>query len=144
VNHLDGHTRTCHIFRERGLPHATLDKLHGTVPDKGSHALFVMFREPEMMQSKIHRHGKVTERIEQSPVQVKNNEGFLFEHSAPKCRNLPNEFHLDEEPVKAKRRHSQNKHDNNNKLHRMFVKIIICLAVRELSTDNGADKKSKK
>jgi hypothetical protein len=89
----------------------------------------------------MHRHGKVTERVEQRSVEVKNDEGFLVEHSAPKCRNLPNEFHLNKESVKAKRGHAQDKHDNNHKLHRMFMKVIVCLAVRKLSTDDGAYKK---
>jgi hypothetical protein len=64
-----------------------------------------------------------------------------LEHSAPKCRNLPNEFHLDKESVKAKRGHAQNEYDNDNKLHRMLMKIVIRLAVGELSTDNGTYEK---
>ena len=144
MNHFDGHTGASHTFRECSLPHASLDQLHRAIPDKSSHALFVVFRKSEMAQRKIHRHGKVAERIEQSPVQVKNDEGFLLEQSAPKCRNLPNEFHLDKEPVKAKRRHTQNKHDNDNKLHRMLMKIIIRLAVRKLSADNGTYEQGEK
>ena len=88
MNHFNGNARTDHVFRECRLPHAPLNQLHGTVPDKGPHTLFVMFRKPEMAQRKIHRHGKVTEGIEQSPVQVKNNEGFVVKHGGAKFRNL--------------------------------------------------------
>ena len=49
---------------------------------------------------------------------------------------LPQEFHFDQETVKAKRRHAQDEHQYDYKLHRMLVKIVIRLAVGELSADN--------
>ena len=97
-----------------------------------------------MAQRKIYRHGQVAERIEQGSIQVENDKGFFVEHSAPKCRNLPDKFHLDEEPVKAQSRNAQDEHDHDDELHRMLVEIIVHLAVGELSADDSADEQGKK
>jgi hypothetical protein len=136
VNHFDCNARAGNVFREGRLPHTPLDQLHGAVPDKGPHPLLVMFRQAEMGERKIHRHGKVAEGIEQRSVQVKNDQGFLLEHSAPKCRNLPQEFHFHKKTVKAKRRHTQDEHKHDYELHRVFAKTVIRLAIRELPADN--------
>jgi hypothetical protein len=49
---------------------------------------------------------------------------------------LPQEFHFNQESVKAKRRHAQDEHQHDYKLHRVLPETVIRLAVRELPADN--------
>jgi hypothetical protein len=67
----------------------------------------------------------------------------VVKHGGAKFRNLflPQEFHFHKEAVKAKRRHAQDKHKHDYKLHRMLAETVIRLAIRELPTDNRAYEK---
>ena len=58
-------------------------------------------------------------------------------------RTLLYELHLDEESVKTEYGDSENKNRHNDKLHGVFAKIVIRLAVRKIATHNGTDEKGE-
>jgi hypothetical protein len=51
------------------------------------------------------------------------------------------DFHLNEEPIEAERRNTENKGKNDDKLHRMLLETVISFAVRKTPANDCTHEK---